>query len=382
MKQMKHSNKIFPLLFSFVALLISGCKDDDSINTNITPVQALYGPEDNKFVKLEPATNATLLFEWDRALAEDGTFVMYEVAFDKENGDFSAPLYKLVSDSKGAESKLTLSHKDLDKVAKLAGIKYFETGKLKWTVLASKGVNVQPAASARVLEVQRPIGYETIPTQLFLTGSATEGGATLAQAIPMKQVSEGAFELYTSLQPGTYKFVDATTGTPADFYIDGAFIKEDGENTVGAGDTKVYRIEINFNYASALLTEIASVGLWFSPENKILYEIPYDGNSTWSLPDAYIEFHQEGWGRDERYKFRFTVKDSDGNESMEWYGSVNSDNSRPDGNTSPAYWNIVPVNSSQYDYAFKFTSGADYHDCDINVLFKADAPYTHQIIVN
>ena len=80
-------------------VLVTSCDDDqDSINVNITPVTTLYAPNDNIFVKLQPTTEASVVFEWDMARAEDGTVVLYEVAFDKESGDFSAPVYKVVSD--------------------------------------------------------------------------------------------------------------------------------------------------------------------------------------------------------------------------------------------------------------------------------------------
>jgi hypothetical protein len=47
------------------------------------------------------------------------------------------------SDGNGLYNKLTISFKDLNKIADLAGIQPQETGKLKWTVMSSKGINVQ-----------------------------------------------------------------------------------------------------------------------------------------------------------------------------------------------------------------------------------------------
>src|SRR5207247_802116 len=104
-------------------------------------------------------------------------------------------------------------------------------------------------------------------------------------------------------------------------------LNEGGETTISGG-TKVYRVVLDFNNAAAQLTEIKEVGLWFSPKKQVIVTLPYVGNGIWKVENTPIEFFQESWGRDERYKFRFTVQDTDGQENMEFFGSVNSDNSR------------------------------------------------------
>src|SRR5690606_37092931 len=112
-----------------------------------------------------------------------------------------------------------------------AGIPALGTGKLKWTVLAAKGYNVQPAAETRLLEVERPNGFAEIPVDVYLTGEATEGGADLASALRLKSIGNGVFEIYTSLKDGAYHFVDRTSGTPNTYSLDGAILKEGGEST-------------------------------------------------------------------------------------------------------------------------------------------------------
>ena len=140
-KRLIHTIAILPFV---MGMLLSACKKDDyKLNTNLQPVSRLTAPADNKFVKLQPATSATVSFEWDQARAEDGSLVLYEVAFDKENGDFSNPIAKYTSDGGGVQNKLSLSHKELNSIAGAAGIPALGTGKLKWTVLAAKGYNVQ-----------------------------------------------------------------------------------------------------------------------------------------------------------------------------------------------------------------------------------------------
>src|SRR4051794_33347258 len=91
-----------------LALFVLGScsKSNRDINMNISQVTAFYAPNDNVYVKLEPATAASVGFEWEQAKAGDGSLVMYEVAFAKENGDFNSPVYKIASDGNGVQNKL------------------------------------------------------------------------------------------------------------------------------------------------------------------------------------------------------------------------------------------------------------------------------------
>jgi hypothetical protein len=365
-----------------LGLILTGCgKDDNKLNTNLMPVSRLNAPVDDKYIKLQPATSATVSFEWDQARAEDGSLVLYEVVIDKDGGDFSNPIAKITSDGGGVQNKLTLSHKDLNSIAGKAGIAALATGKLKWTVNASKGYNIQPAKEFRTIEVERPNGFAEIPVDVFLTGDATEAGADLAQAVKLKSTAPGVFEIYTSLKDGKYKFVDRNTGTPTTYSIEGATLKEGGESTQSGG-TKVYRLRLDFNNTAATVTEITAIGLWFAPENGIMYDLNYTTNGTWTFENKLINFHQESWGRDERYKFRVSVKAADGTAGTEWYGSSNADNNRPTAATPLSFWELkLVVNSDQYNYCYKFASEVDGKNCDVKLYFSPDKTYTHQVIV-
>jgi hypothetical protein len=366
-----------------LALLIghTSCKKDDAINLNLAAPDSLRVPSDNAFVKLNPTTSASVVFEWKPGTAADGSLVMYELAFDKEAGDFSNPVYKIASDGNGGQNRATLSHKDLNKIANLAGIASLAKGKLKWTVLASKGTNVQKASADRLLEVERPAGFSEIPADVYITGDATEYGAELSKAGRLKQVRAGEFEIYTALKPGMYRFVNKTSGTPVSFSVTGNLIQENGETTV-TGDSKVYRINLDFNNAAAKLTEIKEVGLWFSPKKQVIVALPYVGKGIWKVQNTPIEFFQESWGRDERYKFRLTVKEGGSADATEFMGSANADNQRPTASTPASFYYLVPVNNSDYDYTYKFRSELDKANADVTVFLSPDAEaYTHEITV-
>lgn len=365
----------------FATAFISCSRNDRDINMNITGVTQYYAPNDNVFVKLEPATSASVGFEWDHAKAEDGALVMYEVAFDEEGGDFSEPIYKITSDGNGVQNRLSLSHKDLNRIADMAGIGSLETGKMIWAVIASKGTNMKRSELVRTIEVERPAGFAEIPNEVFLSGDATEAGADLANAIKLKSTSAGVFEIYTSLKPGSYRFVNRTSGNITSYQVEGSFLKEGEAVASPATGTQVYRLVLDFNNAAFSITEITGLGFWFAPNNSIQAELDYEGGGVFKAADVPIEFRQEGWGRDERYKFRMKLKSSDGNEFEEDWGSVNRDNSRPDAGTAAAWYNIYKQNVNQWDYCFKFKTEADMKNVDMLVNFKTDAAYNHEIII-
>lgn len=368
------------LLLMLVGLLASCKKDDNALDDTITPVSNYISPADNIFVKIDPPSNAAVTFEWGQARAADGTLVLYEVVFDKADGDFSKPVYSTVSGTNGLDTKLTLSHSDLNKIANLAGIGSQAQGKLKWMVNASKGLNVMPAATARTMTVERPAGFSVIPGNLYLTGAGTEGGATLSQALPFKRVSAGVFELYTKLSPGDVKIVDQTTGTPTAYYIEGTKLLQGATATNPTTTTGVYRMTLDFNAGAATLTEIQSVGLWVSAQNKVTVTLPYKANGLWEIDNTPIEFFQFSWGRDERYKFVFTEKDMAGNVKARQYGSPNTDNQPATATTAAAYFNLVPVADDQWNNSFKFIGTADRKNVDILVMMQP-AAYTHQVKV-
>ncbi len=372
--------KIGMLALVLTVCLSVGCKKDKELgNTNVSEVTNFYGPTNNKYIKLDPLAG-TQTFEWEQARAEDGGLVLYEVVFDKETGDFSQPLFSLSSDEKGMKNKLTISDADLNKIANMAGIKSLATGKLKWTVWASKGINVKKSATSRLIEVERPAGFAEIPTELYLTGSATEAGTDLSRSLKFKKLIASSYEIYTSLKAGTYHFAAGTNASAKTYTNNGSTLVEGGDITV-TGSTKVYRILVEFEKTNTTFTEITSLGLWFSPENKVLHVLNYAGNGVWTATNALIVFRQETWGRDERYKFRMSVKDAAGTASNEWFGSINRDNSRPDANTAASYFNLTKVDANQYDNSFKFNSGADNKNVDITVNFNATTTYNHTITV-
>ncbi|MES2062103.1 MAG: SusE domain-containing protein [Bacteroidota bacterium] len=375
-------NIFYCLLAGIVALVvISGCKKDKTLgNVQVTPVSNIFAPEDGKAVKIPAGASGSLSFEWEQSRAEDNGLVLYEVAFDKAGGDFSKPLYSVPSDGNGLYNKLTLSYSDLNKVASIAGAKPEEIANVIWTVRASRGINLQAVNVKRALSIQRPVGFES-PDAVYLTGSATEGGADISNAIKMKRVGDGKFEVYTSLKAGNYQFVDGKTGTIKRYSFDGSRLVEEGETTV-TGSTKVVKLEVSFSDALFKTTEVAKVSLWFAPDNKFWFDIPYTSNGTWEADSQPIKLFEASWGLDERYKFRFSFKNADGSTTDQFYGSTSSDNNAATASTPASYYYMVPVNNSQWDFCYKFNHDFNKKNADVKVMFNADVPaYMHSVTV-
>ncbi|MET3978637.1 hypothetical protein ABIB62_001206 [Mucilaginibacter sp. UYP25] len=300
--------------------------------------------------------------------------ILYEIAFDKESGDFSKPVYKVVSDGGGAKTEITLTHKDLNKIANSAGIASSSTGKLKWTIIASKGTNAKPSSASRTLQLERPAGFAENPAELYVTGSATEGGADISKAVKLRKIEDGIFEAYTSLKTGDYYLTDKNTDGGKKYYIENGLIKEGTTATTVTGAQKAFRLNFDFTSATAKSVEIQSVGLFMSAYNTEIGTLNYIGNGTFETPKTAVEFYQFSWGRDERYKFIIHTA-----AGLEYVGSSAQNNDAPAGKPA-SYFYLLPVTNDQWNNTYKFDPSADKKNVKVDVTFGPDA-YTHKVTV-
>jgi len=362
-------------LVVLLAVFAVGCSDDDKLShTNVSAVEALYAPADNVFMDLGAPGSAS--FEWQGAVAEDNGVVLYDVMFDKEGGDFSNPVFVAPADGNGFQKMLTMTFTQLNQVATLAGIESESNGKLIWTVRSSKGLNFVMSPVKRTIEVRRPAGFPA-PDQLFITGTASEGGADVNAALPFKKTGPSTFEIYTKLKAGEYQFITRKSGTPEVFYVnEQGGLRQDGSVTY-SGEEKVYRLRINFSDGTTNMIEVSKIELWFPPLSSAMFEYTYAGAGKWEALNKRIEFKQESWGRDERYKFKVTLVNG-ATTTTEYLGSVNRDNNRPDANTAASFWYLLPVESDNYDFTFKFMGSLDMANVNALINLSGDAPaYTH-----
>lgn len=367
--------KLSIIIYLFLA--VAGCTSDGEVrDLNVTAVKALYEPDNGKAVVLQSSASATLYFAWEPARAEDSGMVLYEVAFDKADGDFSNPLAIVASDNNGAASHATLTHKQMNRIASLAGVGSAEVGTIKWTVYSSKGINPVKAVEERTLTLTRLAGFADIPENLYITGEGTEAGAALASAIKMKKITNGEFEIYTKLTQGkTFKFVSEVTGTPKEYSLSGEKLVEGGTSTVGK--TGIYRYYLDFNIGSFTVKEVTKVNLYLNWSQRKI-ELPYKGFGVWELLGHTITGLTGNDNNDDRYKFR--MESSTG--ETEWR-AINND-SKPTGNE--AYYYMVEKNNVDQwtnNEVWKTPSTTGWSDKTYDFMFSLNpsVPYTHNLVI-
>lgn len=365
---------ILSLMVLITITAFISCKKDTKgqLDTKATAVTSLMAPLNNAGLILAPG-GVSITFSWTSPSVADGAdLTLYEVAFDKAAGDFSKPVYKILSDGSGVQASATIPQDTLNKIASIAGIASSSTGNLKWAVIASKVATGKLSTSVNTLQITRPAGFAVPPSALYISGSATEAGTDISKGIPLKKVSGGVFELYTSLQPGTYQLVDGLTPSAAKYYIDASGVIQQGNSTTTITTPNVpYRLYFDFNVATSKIVAIQSIGLFVSAYNAETGQLKYIGNSTWEAVKVPVTFYQFSWGRDDRYKF--AVHTSSG---IEYWGSSSANNNPPAGQPA-SYFYLWPVTNDQWNNTYKFPAAADTHNITVDMYFKASGPYTH-----
>lgn len=372
----------YRIFIASLLIILAACNETmgDPDNT-LSEVNALVEPMDGKSIELLPEASASEYFEWEHAAISDGGPALYQIAFDRVDGDFSNPVYLAYSSNNGFNNNVTLTHKQLNKIVGLTGVPPSGTGSIKWTVFSLKGTKAVKAMQENTLMITRLAGFpeEEIPVDLFVTGEASEGGNDPAKAHKMKAVSTGEFEVYTKLTAGKpFFFISATTGTPLTFSILDGLVKKEGTSSVATDG--VYRITLDFNTGASTLTLVTRLGFYFCPEDKILFDLPYKGYGVFQAMET-VTFKQEGWGRDERYKFRMFVKENGGtaeDKELEW-GTLNQTDSRPTPTTPESYYYLKLVNPTRWDNKWKLMGDFDGNPGVYTIYLQADKPYTHSV---
>jgi hypothetical protein len=374
------------IVFAQIALLIlavtnfTGCSNNNNElkHLDVSAVKTLYDPDNGKSVKLQPSASATLYFDWEQAKAADNGIVFYDVVFDTLGGNFSKPIYRVPADNSGMSNGATITHKILNKVASMAHIGSAQTGSVIWSVVSTKGLNDIHADVFRKLTITRLPGFDVIPDSVYLTGSATEGGTSIASAVQTLKTANGEFEVFTQLTAGTYKLISSKKGIMRTFAIkDGSLIEKDSTITVSSTDAGIYKINYDFNLGSVAFTKISKMEFDFCPTPK--FEVmTYSGLGTWKLLNRKLT---QGTG-DSRYRFRATLSDG----SYYFLASVNFNNNDAPlnytGTYQYVYWYGIDVVTDQWCHSYKFLSADGLKTVNITLMLQANLPqYTHLVQV-
>ncbi len=255
-------------------------------------------------------------FEWAPSVAEDGGYITYEVLFDKADGDFSAPLAIKTSQMTGSKASLSISAKELNEVAALAGIENAKTGQIKWTVRAGKGLFSQTYTQANVLTVSRINLVDPLPTAVTLKGEAVEDAAGI-KLIPAyldgKAVGSGVYECFTKISEGEFTVVDEL-----DRYYSlksNGRIKHivDGSSTANTLKAGIYWIKIDFSAMTYTAVQVSMIeyyaASWADNSMSTVYKtLTYKGKGVWELLDYDNEISVNS-SNDTRHRFNMTTAD-------------------------------------------------------------------------
>jgi hypothetical protein len=260
----------------------------------------------------------------------------------------------------------------LETVAAAASIPAEGVGNIWWsvrtTVLTQSEIATIPP---RKLTVTRLPG---IPATVYITGAASEAGATLGNAIGLKKTDDGIFEIYTKLTTGnTYYFVDRTSGTPRQFSVTGGTSIIEG-GTISPAATAVYKIELNFNTDVAAYKTITGIGIWPCSDQAVKIPLTYSANGVWTATNYTVGSANGDYGS-ARYKIMM-----ESSQGVTWWVTVNATDNAPGASPNPSYFYIRETpTSAQWDDKWKINGEFGNATFDASVTLKADETYTHSI---
>lgn len=299
------------------APFVSGCTEEgNEINYNIEPGNELYLPADATAVDL--TRGADIEFQWAPSIAYDNGFVSYELLIDKPNGDFSAPLAVMPSQLNGSKTSLSVTAKNMNNVAKAAGIKRTETGDLKWTVRATKGVFGSIYTETRDLTVTAMNSMDPLPKNIVFKGEALEDpegiDMVVSRGIDKVPATEGTFECFTKIKGATDFTVEDELGR---YYA----LNENGSVTyspAGAVNNQmpseaIYWINIDFDvmtWSYQIVTKMEYYAAsWVASKMTTVYKtMTYAGKGVWKLLD-YENTISDNSENDSRHRFNATLGD-------------------------------------------------------------------------
>lgn len=367
-------------------LIGTSCVEEYTLDTEFTPPTNLTGPE---IVDLSDGLNGSVLLSWDGGGAVNGTYVLYELVMDVQNGDFSEPIHTQVADLGGIQC-ITLSYKQLNVIARNAGVEPEQTATLKWTVKASKGGISKIVESAKKMTITRGAGISVIPEKLYLYGTATEENGVGGQEF--RRSADGTFMIYTKLQAGTINFKNSSGTGATEYYYDKATgkLKEANGDYELTGDERLVKVVVDFN---ALTMDIKSVNklciMWADTDLPIYEdEFTYVGKGDFLLAgkELAIPHRHPGWpegqySSDPIYFFKIDM------DEIEYIWGSNGQNGATSG--TPVINQILDDNTTyakmqgdsglRWGRSWRFPQLVQNQKCDIMVHTCKDGMLYHSI---
>lgn len=374
-KLFRDMKRYFTIIIAFIYILATGsCSKVYILNTDFTSPVELASPS---FVALDVSSSEPVVLSWTGGGASDGGIILYNVLFDKENGDYSKPLAVMKSDQ-GAANTLTLTHAELNALARSAGILPEGTGTIKWTVSASKGGVVKIVDKSAEIKVTRGEGIDNIPDELYLYG----GGAEV-EGQRFRKALEGRFIIYSKIKSGKLTFKSSKTSDAHTYYIDSSNKLREGEGEMNSPLEGLARLILDFNtmslkvetvaaevrciwgatYANIAVLSYKGQGL-FQGEGDIIF---IDPSRPETNPPSWL-----GW-TEERYYFIAKVNDKE----VCWGRGDNISPERPVGGEPAQFYELHEFEWVQWEHLWKMSGDLDKKRAAITINTDSDGLFIH-----
>ena len=378
-------------------MLLMSCTENYELKVGFDAPEALVTPLNNQVIAIDLESGTQTYFEWTKSKSYYGGVVLYEVYFDKENGDFSNPIFKTISNGGGGDNWLSLTPKQLISLAKLAGIAIDSEGVVKWKVVASQGGERKETVEIRQLILKRPAGISEIPNELYIYGPGFEA-KEIETAMKCKKIEDGVFEIFAAVSNGEVKLCNSTGNEKVYYKLDSnnkLIESEDQSGIVMSGTGNAYRIIVDFNLLTIATTEIQSIQLMRTWQAN-LGNLTYIGNHKFEVKNIALPYYHD-WGYpEERYRFWVTT-----NGGLEIWGSYHNDamnasnipgltafNVQPDGGQPAEYYNIynladIPSPGQNQDWTgmYKLPKGSENKHADVLIDMSPTGDYKHSITI-
>ncbi len=366
------------IYLTLIFVLLISCEKQYELSTGFTPPTDLQSPAK---VDIDVKSTNNIILSWSGGDAQDGSYLTYEVLFDKAGNDFSNPAYRTFSDN-GVEPTLTLTHSTLNSIARKLGIKPGETGNIIWTVIASKAGETKKTNLTETISVKRGEGVE-IPATLFLYGAGSENGGT--QGIEFRQETEGRFVIYTKVQGnGELILRSSDDESFVQYYYADNKIMEGMQTMTLPPNEFPYRLTVDFNTLSVKVEIISEVRAIWGVNYDVIGNLQYVGDGKFRADNCEIKFIQQSrpetnppswlsWV-EERYYF---IAKIDGNEWC-WGRKDGVSPERPTGNEPLSFYEIGEFPWSQWDHLWKMSGSLDLKKCTITIDTNLENMMVHQ----
>lgn len=211
---MKKINIFFALMMLIAAWSCEEKENMDPVGTWTMDGPVVSMPANNASVVLDETNpTAPTRFEWQPSTASNRFVVQYEVVLlPAGSTDYANPILSITPGNNARDLSAVATAEQIDYALSTLCHPAGAEVELQWAVIAKvidkREVSVQNITFKR-------FANERVPSALFVTGDATEGGSDVSNAIPMRAIRNaegeltGMFEVYTHLKEGaTFFFRD------------------------------------------------------------------------------------------------------------------------------------------------------------------------------